>query len=147
MNPDQCPHPARARIVRYEGNNALHHCGRCDHTIGFTDPWIGVSETEAQLQPCSLCKATPGHSCVYVSNGSWYAADDRIGQPCQRSHAERRNKAWGARRRLARQSAPAVPVGRLIRAAEIDWIRREWLQMRQWLTQHGDLLWQSEEDQ
>jgi hypothetical protein len=109
-------------------------------------PWweIRITDADAYAGPCTFCSAPAGQRCVYTTaQPSW---NRQLGDPTQIPHAARKQ---AARRRiharLWKERHPAViPATRDRRqaaAAEREFDRREWEQLRDWLRLYGEILW------
>lgn len=109
-----------------------------------------VTTADALTAACPRigCEQPAGYMCVYTSaQPSW---NRQLGDPMQVAHPER--KAVIRSRRLvswrrARAPAPVIPASRNAREAahalrEFD--RREYAQLRDWLREHGEILWRSQ---
>lgn len=83
--------------------------------------------------------------CVYTSPYGKVGGQYVAGQPCKRTHWQRREKArWRREQEKYRDRRPVHPASRAQRAAHAalaEFDRREYEQLRDWLRDYGEILW------
>jgi len=102
-----------------------------------------------QLQ-CPKCYAPPEYPCIYIMpkglNVDYPTPNTkrklaRVGQPTERLHTERFTLAWVREARRARKFVvnAATFTHTAAARAEREFDRREWEEMRAWLSQHAEI--------
>lgn len=112
--------------------------------------YAAVSNEEAERFGCPYCRADPGAVCVTMSP---YGRDRNYGRippgtPCQAAHWQRKNlvretRQRGRLRELHRDSRAVRPATRdqhQIHEALLEFDRREYIALRDWLAEHGHIL-------
>lgn len=89
--------------------------------------------------PCPKCKARVGETCTYLQDkqrwqGNTQIVLHRVGDPCVRSHNERLTY----RQRLRNRPAAIPPMHPAMRAY-MEYDRREYQAMRDWLRANVDI--------
>jgi hypothetical protein len=123
------------------------------HGRTLAEPYGPVSNEEAMVFGCPFCHVPEGAVCVTMSSYGRDRDYNRIepGTPCQVAHWQRkvlvreaRQRAFlRASRRDGRPVHPATRVQHEIRAALLDFDRREYIALRDWLAEHGHILWEA----
>lgn len=121
-------------------------------------PGEHVSEMEALLVSCPMCKQGVGAGCVYMplvmadAYSKYPAVRARlalVGTPTKKAHNERRNeyrkKLWNKQRTESHRKQPIEKLDEEVLAAYragVEFDRREFIKLYSWLMNFGSILYE-----